>query len=123
MPLTWDQVSGITEKKFIPKLYDNVYITSALLSRLKKKGLKKIDGGTSIMVPLEYDDLSASGWYTGSDTLSTSDNETMTSAEYAWKQLYAGVTISRKDELVNSGDSQKIDLVKSKMKGACVCHS
>ncbi len=36
MALTWDQVSGITEKKFLPKLYDNVFITSALLNRLKR---------------------------------------------------------------------------------------
>jgi hypothetical protein len=118
MALTWDQVSGITEKKFLPKLYDNVFISSALLDRLKKKSYKKLDGGTSIMVPLEYDDLSASGWYTGADTLSTSDNETMTAAEYAWKQLYANISITRRDELVNSGDAQKVDLVKSKMKNA-----
>lgn len=32
--------------------------------------------------------------------------------------MYANVSITRKDELVNSGDSQKIDLVKSKMKTA-----
>lgn len=118
MALSWDQISGITEKKFLPKLHDNVFISSALLSRLKKKGLKKLDGGTSIMVPLEYDDISSSGWYTGADTLSTSDNETMTAAEYAWKQLYANISITRRDELVNSGDSQKVDLVKSKMKNA-----
>jgi hypothetical protein len=118
MALTWDQVSGITEKKFLPKLYDNVFITSALLDRLKKKSYKKIDGGTSIMIPLEYDDLSSAGWFTGADVLSTSDNETLTAAEYAWKQMYANVTITRLDELKNSGDSQKVDLVKSKMKNA-----
>lgn len=115
MPLTWDQVSGITEKKFMPKLYDNVFDSNPLLSRLKKKSYKKIDGGTSIMIPLNYAQTSSSGWYAGSDTLSTSDNEAITSAEYAWKQLYANVTISRKDELMNSGDAQKVDLVKSKM--------
>ena len=118
MALTWDQISGITEKKFLPKLADNVFLVSPALKRLKEKSYKKLDGGTSIMVPLEYDDLSSSGWYTGSDTLSTSDNETMTAAEYAWKQLYANVSITRRDELVNSGDAQKIDLVKSKMKNA-----
>lgn len=118
MPLSWDQISGITEKKFLPKLHDNVFVSSALLDRLKKKGLKKLDGGTSIMVPLEYDDLSATGWYVGADTLNTSDNETMTAAEYDWKQLYANVSITRKDELVNSGDAQKVDLVKAKMKNA-----
>lgn len=118
MALTWDQVNGITEKKFLPKLYDNVFIQSPALKRLKEKSYKKLDGGTSIMVPLEYDDLSASGWYTGADTLSTSDNETMTAAEYAWKQLYANVSITRRDELINSGDAQKVDLAKAKMKNA-----
>lgn len=118
MALTWDQISGITEKKFLPKLYDNVFIASPLLKRMKEKSYKKLDGGTSIMVPLEYNTISSSGWYTGADTLSTSDNETMTAAEYAWKQLYANVSITRRDELINSGDSQKIDLAKSKMKQA-----
>lgn len=118
MALTWDQVTGITEKKFLPKLADNIFLASPLLKRLKDKSYKKIDGGTSIMVPLEYAQLTSTGWYSGADTLSTSDNETMTAAEYAWKQLYANVTISRKDELMNSGDSQKVDMVKSKMKNA-----
>ncbi len=118
MALTWDQVSGITEKKFLPKLYDNVFYSSPLLKRLKEKAYKKLDGGTSIMVPLEYDDITSSGWYTGADTLSTSDNETMTAAEFTWKQLYANISITRRDELINSGDSQKVDLVKSKMKNA-----
>lgn len=114
MALTWDQVSGITQKKFIPKLYDNIFDSNPLLKRLKEKSLKKLDGGLSIMIPLNYAQTSASGWYTGADSLSTSDNEAITSAEYAWKQLYANITITRLDELKNSGDSQKIDLVKSK---------
>lgn len=118
MALTWDQVTGITHKKFLPKLYDNVFISSAALNRLKEKSYKKLDGGTSIMIPLEYATISSSGWYQGADTLSTSDNESVTSAEYAWKQLYANVSITRKDELVNSGDAQVIDLVKTKMKQA-----
>lgn len=115
MPLSWDQVSGITEKKFMPKLYDNVFDSNPLLQRMKKKSYKKLDGGTSIMIPLNYAQTASSGWYTGSDTLSTSDNEAITAAEYAWKQLYANVAITRRDELMNSGDAQKVDLVKSKM--------
>ena len=118
MALTWDQVSGITHKKFLPKLYDNVFISSALLDRLKKKSYKKLDGGTSIMVPLEYAVTSATGWYQGADTLSTSDNETVSAAEFQWRQTYAGISITRKDELMNSGDAQVVDLVKTKMKQA-----
>lgn len=115
MALTWDQISGITEKKFIKKLADNIFDSNPGLQRLKKKGLEKLDGGTSIMVPLNYATTSASGWYTGADTLSTADNENITAAEYAWKQIYANISVTRLDELKNSGDAQKIALVKSKI--------
>jgi hypothetical protein len=113
--LTWDQISGITEKKFVKKLHNNVFDSNPLLQRLKKKSYEKLDGGTSIMVPLNYATTTASGWYAGSDTLSTADNENVTSAEYAWRQIYSNITITRKDELMNSGDAQKISLVKSKV--------
>jgi len=108
MPLTWDQVSGITEKVFVKKLADNIFDSNPLLQRLKEKSYEKLGGGTSIMVPLNYAQTSSSGWYTGADTLSTSDNESITSAEYAWKQIYANISITRLDELKNSGDAQKV---------------
>jgi len=115
MALTWDQISGITEKKFIKKLADNIFDSNPGIKRLKEKGLEKLDGGTSIMVPLNYAQTTASGWYTGADTLSTADNENISAAEYQWKQLYANISITRLDELKNSGDAQKINLVKSKI--------
>lgn len=115
MALTWDQISGITEKKFIKKLNDNIFDSNPLLKRLKQKSYEKIDGGTSIMVPLNYATTTASGWFTGSDNLSTADNENISAAEYAWKQIYANITITRLDELKNSGDAQKVSLVKSKV--------
>lgn len=118
MALTWDQVSGITEKVFVPKLVDNIFDSNPLMKRLKEKSYEKLSGGTSIMVPLQYAALSASGWYTGADTLSTSDNENITAAEYQWRQIYANISITRKDELMNSGDAQKVSLVKSKMQAA-----
>lgn len=115
MPLTWDQISGITEKKFMKKLYDNVFDSNPGVRRLKQKSYEKMDGGTSIMVPLNYAQTTASGWYNGADSLSTADNENISAAEYAWKQLYANITITRKDELMNSGDAAKVNLVKSKV--------
>jgi hypothetical protein len=116
MPLSYDQISAITEKKFIPKLADNVFDSNPLLQRLKKKSYEKLDGGERIIVPLNYAMVTASGWYSGADTLSTTDNEIITAAEYTWKQLYANISISRADELKNSGDSQVLSLVKNKVK-------
>lgn len=116
MPLSYDQISAITQKKFIPKMYDNIFNSNPLLQRLRKKSYEKVDGGTSIMVPLNYAVPSAAGWYSGADTLVTTDNDVITSAEYAWKQLYVNISILRSDELKNSGDSAILSLVKSKTK-------
>lgn len=71
MPLSWDQVSGITEKVFLKKMYDGIFDSNPALSRLKKKSYQKMDGGTSIMVPLNYATTSASGWYTGADSFNS----------------------------------------------------
>jgi hypothetical protein len=118
MALTYDQISAITQKKFIPKLYDNIFDSNPIVMRLKKKSYEKIDGGERIVVPLNYAMVTASGWYSGSETLSTTDNEVITAAEYTWKQLYANISILRSDELKNSGDSQILSLVKNKVKVA-----
>lgn len=114
MPLSYDQISAITQKKFIPKLYDNVFDVSPLLQRLKKKSYEKLDGGTEIVVPLGYAMNTASDWYTGAETLDTTDNDVMTAAVYQWKQIYGNISISRLDELKNSGDSQILKLVAQK---------
>ena len=114
MALTYDQISAITEKKFIPKLYDAVFDSDPLLARLKKKSYMKVDGGTKLIIPLNYAQTSASGWYSGADTLQTADNDQITGAEYEWKQLYANISITRRDELINSGDQQILNFVKSK---------
>lgn len=116
MALTYDQISAITERKYVPKLVDNVFDTDPALQRSKKKGwYGKKDGGTSVIYPLNYAQATAEGWYQGADTLSNTDNDVITGAEYNWKQRYVSIIISRRDELVNSGDSQILDLVKSKV--------
>lgn len=116
MALTYDQISAITEKKFIPKLYDNIFDSNPLLKRLKEKSYRKEDGGERVLIPLNYATTTSSGWYSGADTLLTTDNDQITAAEYTWKQHYANISISRLDELKNSGDSQILSLVKNKVK-------
>ncbi len=96
-------------------MVDNVFDSSPLLSRAKKKGwYDKVDGGTSILYPLNYALTTSSGWYSGADTLTTTDNDQFTAAEYTWKQVYANITLSRIDELKNSGDPAKLNFVKQK---------
>lgn len=114
MPLSYDQISAITEKKFIPKLVDNIFDSNPLLQRLKKKSYERVDGGTSIMQPLNYAQASAVEWYSGADTLNTTDNDVITAAEYQWKQQHGAIILNRMDELKNSGDAAKLKFVKQK---------
>ncbi len=80
MALTYDQISAITERTFIKKLADNYFDSNPLTKRLKEKSLELLDGGLSIMQPLNYANTTASGWYSGAETLSTIDNDNITSA-------------------------------------------
>jgi hypothetical protein len=77
MALTYDQISAITEKKFIPKMVDNIFNQNALLKKLKAKE-KPQSGGDKVIVPLEYAQASAAGWYQGAETVDTTDNEVIT---------------------------------------------
>lgn len=117
MALTYNQLDSITEKKFIPKMVDNIFDSNPLLMKLKEKS-PKLDGGERIMVPLLYAATTASGWFSGLDNLDGSDNDSFTAAAFTWKQAYANVTISRLDELKNSGDAGKLNFVKNKVMAA-----
>jgi len=89
MALTYDQISAITEKKFIPKMVDNIFNTNALLKKLKAKE-KPQSGGDKVICPLEYAQASASGWYQGAETVDTTDSEVITARLWplaAWAAL------------------------------------
>jgi len=118
MALTYGEISATTQKYYVPKLIDNIFNSNSLLQRMRKKNYKSQDGGTSIMQPLLYAATTAAGWYTGVDTLSTTANDQVTSAEWTRAHIYANVTVTHTDELQNSGDSQVIEFVRSKVQAA-----
>jgi hypothetical protein len=114
MALTYNEISAITEKYFRPKLIDNIFKSNVLFARLRDKQEKQ-DGGERILCPVAYATTTAAGSYSGSDTLDTTANDQITSAEFLWKQYYANITITGLDELKNSGDAAKVSFVKSKV--------
>lgn len=115
MALTLDQLTAITHKKIIPKMFDNIFASNPYLRRIMQSGqYVSQDGGTSIDIPLNYAQTTASGWYSGADTLSTTDNDNITAASYDWKSTYAGISITEEDELKNSGNAGVLKLLASK---------
>lgn len=115
MALTIDQLTAITHKKIMPKMYDNISDSNILLKKIMNSGsYVPQDGGTAITIPLNYAFTSSAGWYAGSDTLNTSDNDSISAASFNWASVYANITISDEDELKNSGDAGAIRLLVAK---------
>ena len=115
MAVSVDQLSAITQRYIAPKIYDNIFDSNPLLKRMLASGqYKSVSGGTSIDLPLNYAQTTANGWYSGADTLDTSENEQLTVARYDWKSLFAGITITEEDELKNGGSAGVLKLLASK---------
>ena len=117
MALNYDSLSALTRDKFLPVLVDNIFQSNPLTLKLLK-GAEKLDGGKKIITPIEYGKNSAQGFYSGYDVLDTTPSDPITAAEWNWKQAFSTITISGEEELKNSGDSQVLSLLKSKMKNA-----
>lgn len=115
MSLSVNELTSITHRFIMPKMFDNIFNANPALQRIMKSGqYKSQDGGTTIDIPLNYADTDASGWYQGSDTLDTSGEEQLTAAVYQWRSAYAAITITEEDELKNSGKAAAVSLLASK---------
>jgi hypothetical protein len=108
-----------TFRKHQKELNDAVSNNNALLRRLYDRGqVKHLDGGLTIVEPLEYAENGTYQRYSGYDILDIGASDVMTSAEFAWRQIAISITASGEDLRKNSGDSRIINLVKSRMKNA-----
>ena len=118
MALPASQIDAITRRYFIPKLYNNIFNSGVIIQRAQKKWKKKVDGGITLNIPLEYATTTAGGAYSGAQYLDTTDNEVITDAVYDWKTYYANITIGRLDKLKNKGNAAVLNFVKTKVKNA-----
>ena len=83
--------------------------------RARKKWYTTRNGGTKVIQPVAYALTTAAGWYDGSESLTITANDQVTAAEFEWKQAHASLTITGRDEIINSGKEQIVDFVKSKV--------
>ncbi len=113
---------GLSEIITTTMLNRNGFITSniiennALLSRLNQRGnIKRKDGGYQLIEEISFAENGSVQDYSGYDILNIAQNETMTSAVFEWKQKAVAVTMSGREELMNSGREQSIDLLESRI--------
>ncbi len=96
---------------------DNIQDNIAVLKYILESDTKRYeDGGRDIVEQVEYAEQNF-GWYTGWDQLNVGPVDSVDGANYDWKQASASMSISGREQRMNSGKHASIRLVKQKVKG------
>lgn len=86
---------------------------------LNTKGKVMLDGGASIVLPLEVAKNTTGKFYDGYDLLDVTAQDNHTAAQFKWKQAAASVSISgREANIQNRGESALMNLLNMKQKNA-----
>lgn len=116
---TFTELVSTTFRKHGKSFVDNVSKNNAMLAYIMRSGqMETIDGGLSIVKPLDYGSNSTYQRYSGYDVLNVSASDVLSSAEFQWRQIAINVVASGLEMRINKGDSLIIKLVKSRIKNA-----
>lgn len=114
--IEWTMVNSLVERLAIPKVVDNIFRSNYLQSKLwAKKELKT--GGSFIQQPLLFAE-GPSGFWSGTDDMSTQDTDIVKSAVFGWKFAYTSATVNAEDEVKVDGKQAIADLVTTKLQTA-----
>lgn len=117
MALTYTNITASTLKHYEKKLYDNIFGAYPLTEKLLAKGqVKEFESGEKIFVPIEWGENSNVAWITKSGTIATEDDNIITAAEDEWRILAGTVKFNDLDNVLNRGEAQIVDLMKTKIK-------
>jgi len=116
---TFTELVSTTFRKHGKTFIDNVSKNNALLAYLMRNNqFREIDGGLTIVEPLDYNANNTYQRYSGYDVLNVNASDVLTSAEFQWRQIAINVVASGLEMRINKGDSRIIALVKSRIKNA-----
>lgn len=118
MALTYDDITAITRKYYLPKFPQLAFDQNLLQKRLAAKGTKP-SSGESIQQPVMYQNTKG-GAYDPYDTFDISAEQQVTAANYNWKYYEVPITISRDELLKNKGPEGVKKLLDAKMKMAAM---
>lgn len=95
---------------------DNIFEDYWLLFKLRQgQGLKTIDGGRDIQVPLEYATNTSVAFMSELEAMSTTRVDLFDTAQFAWKQLGGTVVQSVLEDAITQGSGGKFDLLAAKL--------
>jgi hypothetical protein len=115
----YDALLTTTLAAYRKTLVDNIFKDSAFLAYLRlTDAVRKQNGGERVALPLMYGTNSTVKTHGGYSTLDTTPQDGLTTAFYEWAEVAGTISISRKEQRQNSGESRLIDLLQSKIRQA-----
>jgi hypothetical protein len=113
------EMASTTFRAHKKEVADNVSNHNALFRRLHQKGrYVRLDGGLSIVRPLEYAENSTYLRYSGYDKLNIQASDVVSAAEFAWRYVSVNVAANGGEIRNNKGENRIVNLVKTKVKNA-----
>src|SRR5574343_137275 len=122
--INYDAVLSLCLENLREGLFDQIFSSTAFLSALygaygrkkaRGKGIRMVNGGERIRVPLLYAKNSTVGSYTVYYTLDTTPQDGITTAFFDWRQLAGSVSISGLEEIKNRGEHALKKLLETKI--------
>lgn len=111
-----DNILATTLQEYRPKMTEQWVNNNVILKFMEKEAKETIDGGISIVEPLEYDDNDTVGWVGRTDTVPVTENEFLTHARFVWATIAGLVLIHDHDLAKNMGKNQLFSLMEAKLK-------
>lgn len=113
----FDQYLTTTLANYRKTLTDNVFKKNVLSDRLLRAGqVRQVDGGTKIVEPLIHAENDTVTTYSGWDQLDLTPQTGISASEWAWQQFAGSVAINGREEAINNGSEQMINLLEAKVK-------
>lgn len=95
-------------------LKDNISNSNGAFIHMKAEGsFESVSGGRTLIEEMMFAEAAGFKWYYDDETLSTQYNQTMTSAEFNWKQCAVGLPFTGLRMRINEGPEGVIKLVSS----------
>lgn len=116
---TFTQVLAATAYKRLQQkgFADNIFNGLRTLGLMVEQGGKeRLDGGNSIIVPLEYAENTSAEWIAPYGQYNLSPQDNFTAAEFDWKSVAGTITHTQKEAVQNSGEAQMLNLISAKFK-------
>lgn len=112
----FDQVATTTLQRYRPRFADNVTDKSAVMRRIKEAGgVEEQGGGRSLVEPIIFGENTTAGSFRDYDIIPTDPQDGMSAAEFNWAQLALTISISGRQEFVNSDAATRVlSLMKGK---------